>query len=550
MAEHVKPGDFATPAWSQNEIVDHVNAARLTDATNRHRQDVSRNVIKVKNSSGADRGRGQVLKVDDFLLTDFDKSQFSLWYDGILPTSSTDCVAVLLEPIQDGKIGPAQIDGVCVGRVNLTDITHTRAAPASATSILQSGTTGPFKVIGNPTGVAEQDVGVVFSSEVAGTLRGYVTGSDYPTLWSWTGTKYAPEFSIVAAKNSSLGIYKLFPVQDVAAHPTYYTTDGSRHDEGTTADAFSIFTAKSTPEWIRLPSWWSSSYPTYPVAEMRFGPCRLKALTYNGNTLEQEDTFAAWPGLPGFRCAAANSLTAFTDHKGDTRYKMLFYRDERAEGWGVAKYNWTKTVTATVLTNPFVWIWPTFLSTPPSKADITNYRVSGTPFDSTYDGSNANNPAGTRAEFPDLSITASIDYHQPDVEKADLVFPPTNGITFDRFHPNITKGHYLRYINHVENQNITYIARLILSTDIWDDPIYTLRLTASYPEDGHGWAVADGVGNSTGNFGSGRNYNDKLLMGVLTAGVGGDTAASGSDIATQAVWIIERLDNSEDQGVV
>ena len=73
-------------------------------------------LIRVKNNSGADRARGDVLELDTFLLDSL--AAESIWFSGIVPTGDRNPYCVLLKPIKSGEIGQGQISGVCIAKLN------------------------------------------------------------------------------------------------------------------------------------------------------------------------------------------------------------------------------------------------------------------------------------------------------------------------------------------------------------------------------------------------------------------------------------------------
>jgi len=76
-------------------------------------------LIRVKNDSGADRDRGDVLELDSFLLESL--AAESLWFSGVVPTADDKPYCVLLKPIPNGEIGQGQISGVCIAKLNNSD---------------------------------------------------------------------------------------------------------------------------------------------------------------------------------------------------------------------------------------------------------------------------------------------------------------------------------------------------------------------------------------------------------------------------------------------
>lgn len=154
----LKTGDVLTAGhWNRHEEVaewyfTHVagGAARggapsFTDGTK----------IRLKNSSGADRRRGEILQVGDYLLGQADRKL--LYFDSDEHDGTDAPFAVLLEPIRDGQIGLAQIAGVCPALVNVTHASQGYARPAASNDVLQGGALGQVRILHKPSGTGEKE---------------------------------------------------------------------------------------------------------------------------------------------------------------------------------------------------------------------------------------------------------------------------------------------------------------------------------------------------------------------------------------------------------
>lgn len=96
--------------------------------------------IRIKNASGADRRKGEILKVGDYLLTTINKDL--PWFTTALHDGTDAPFCVLLEAIQSGKIGPAQIAGTCPALVNVTQAGQNFARPSEAGTDVLVGEAG------------------------------------------------------------------------------------------------------------------------------------------------------------------------------------------------------------------------------------------------------------------------------------------------------------------------------------------------------------------------------------------------------------------------
>jgi hypothetical protein len=111
-------------------------------------------IVLVRNDSGADRNRFDVLGISGPIITPTDnadafKERVAL--SGVTPGSENEHVGrfvVLLEPVTDGGIGRAVLDGVSVVRVEMVDEDHgfADAKPDSA-EVLESASSGSAQLL-------------------------------------------------------------------------------------------------------------------------------------------------------------------------------------------------------------------------------------------------------------------------------------------------------------------------------------------------------------------------------------------------------------------
>ena len=151
---HVKAGDrleIRAPVW--NKMLD---AARDRQAqqhsTGRTPGPDFRGVpILIKNNSGADRSQYEILGVSGvvFAATD-DGFKQRIVLTGVTPATGSHegKFAVLAEPIGDGDIGPAIVDGTTICQINITDADHEYADIADGDAAkLVSAKSGPVQII-------------------------------------------------------------------------------------------------------------------------------------------------------------------------------------------------------------------------------------------------------------------------------------------------------------------------------------------------------------------------------------------------------------------
>lgn len=120
-------------------------------------------------------------------------------FPGTAPADSSDVFAVLIEPIEDGKLGRAVVMGLAVCDVVVNDAGHEYAEPAaSTTATLASAATGPARIVWRESGSSGTKRAVVLlGSDSLGTrvipvelTSGYdgTTGYDWKRLQLDLGT--------------------------------------------------------------------------------------------------------------------------------------------------------------------------------------------------------------------------------------------------------------------------------------------------------------------------------------------------------------------------
>jgi len=120
-------------------------------------------IIKLRNSSGADRARGEILWIDGKAVTEL--TDESIWLDGKTPTAD-GYFAILKEPIVSTGVGRAQVSGCCLASVTVGNADHRRAKPAAGTYVLVSADDGPIEIVYAPSGTGELECVVRFGNDV------------------------------------------------------------------------------------------------------------------------------------------------------------------------------------------------------------------------------------------------------------------------------------------------------------------------------------------------------------------------------------------------
>lgn len=160
---------------------------------------VSQTIIAVKNNSGSALRRGDVVALDmTKLLTTVHREH--VWLGGKKLTAANvlrnAIIAVLIDPLADGSIGPAQIAGAGVAYVNVIATWHRRAYPVASADVLASGIFGPLEILSTPAGTGERlcyvsighasNRGMWASAQTGGISAGTWPGSGTLTLGSGT----------------------------------------------------------------------------------------------------------------------------------------------------------------------------------------------------------------------------------------------------------------------------------------------------------------------------------------------------------------------------
>lgn len=115
-------------------------------------------IILVRNDSGADRGRFDVLGISGVVITPTDNADAFKSKSGLTGVTPTEAqhggrFVVLLEPIASGKIGQACAAGVTVSRVDVTDADHLFADVSDGTAAqLKSGESGAAVILWKESG--------------------------------------------------------------------------------------------------------------------------------------------------------------------------------------------------------------------------------------------------------------------------------------------------------------------------------------------------------------------------------------------------------------
>ena len=120
---------------------------RGPDGSPERQQPVATDVIMVRNDSGADKRRGDVLALTRAkLLSVVSREHPWISAEGLDAANRNYILCVLLDPLPAGKIGPAQIAGIVPAYVTVLATWHRRAFPSGGATV-QSGLFGPMELM-------------------------------------------------------------------------------------------------------------------------------------------------------------------------------------------------------------------------------------------------------------------------------------------------------------------------------------------------------------------------------------------------------------------
>ena len=137
-------------------------------------------IIKAKNTSGAARRLGEILRIDGKAIetvTDENK-----WLLGVEPTND-GYFGILKEPADSNIVASLQVSGCCMALVNVTDADHKRAASVDGEYVLQSGDDGPIEILFAPDGTGEKTCVVRFAGGGSADISDGIVTADNGCGW-------------------------------------------------------------------------------------------------------------------------------------------------------------------------------------------------------------------------------------------------------------------------------------------------------------------------------------------------------------------------------
>lgn len=229
---------------------------------------LDKNIIKCRNNVGTNLTRGSVIDVSDYLLTgNAIYDPVSLWFNGDEPAGGH--YAVFRGAVEDGEIADAQLTGVCIARVNITDANHNFATPTSGQTYFTSATSGEIQILDKATaGTGVKECVVVLRCGSPGEMEfvGFgeaaenIVGGDYgdPTSASWTVPSFTAGtvnlFRLDAGDSDEFEVYS--PDEEIEAYNI------SNFDINTPASVrvYRLYDRSSGGTVYACEPWWNASW--------------------------------------------------------------------------------------------------------------------------------------------------------------------------------------------------------------------------------------------------------------------------------------------------
>ena len=160
---------FQTPfakASVQNRALEATNyyhasiKGGVAQKASRHPADHS--VVQIRNNTGANRRRGDVVEITGYLLTALDPD--ALWFAGGTPTLANPGWGIYRRPTKATEIGDCHVAGACIAYVNVIEAGHKYAELGNGQTVLQSATIGPVRILYKPSGTGEKECAVLIGA--------------------------------------------------------------------------------------------------------------------------------------------------------------------------------------------------------------------------------------------------------------------------------------------------------------------------------------------------------------------------------------------------
>lgn len=146
--------------------------------THRSSDDAQR--IDIKNNTGQDRDAGSILKLDAPLFEPADAGienfRETVAFVGKASTEADDPIAILAEPVKNGKIATAWVAPVAAVQVDVTDAAHGFAKPGA--TLLVSDASSGFRILWKEAGTGDKWAYVQLIKPPAAAMQIWMCQSD------------------------------------------------------------------------------------------------------------------------------------------------------------------------------------------------------------------------------------------------------------------------------------------------------------------------------------------------------------------------------------
>lgn len=259
MSDKITPGgpiNRSSRVW--NGFVDAAEDYKrraLASGTPTKPHDVPTDKIKVYNSTGGARRQGDVVACDPLILTDLAAEY--LWFDAAEPSATEKTIAILRQQLPAAEIGEAQVSGVCIAWINVTDTDHRRARVISGSCVLESTATGgQVEILYKPGSTGELLCVVVFGANPALDIIGF----ELTATLALSGSAAAVTVENDIATSTVVTVYDPYDSEGMWAGISGYRGLAIRYPtDATKAD---ILWMEQTAAWIEFTTTEAMGYST------------------------------------------------------------------------------------------------------------------------------------------------------------------------------------------------------------------------------------------------------------------------------------------------
>lgn len=132
-----------------NELIDLLSREKgkqLGGAISKQSLPPTPDILKIRNATGSDLPGGAVVDIGDLLFDESEPLKLDYpWFEVV--TQAGGAWGVMRRATPDEDIEECQISGICIARVNILNIDHTRAIPKAGQAYFESSHMGPVRIL-------------------------------------------------------------------------------------------------------------------------------------------------------------------------------------------------------------------------------------------------------------------------------------------------------------------------------------------------------------------------------------------------------------------